>query len=255
MGDAKSTSIPLGGQFSLTKEQSPSSTELIEEMKNAPYAMALGCLMYIMVSTRPDLVHSLSILSRFMANPGMEHWKALKWLLRYLKGTWNYGLVYEKTKDEMHLTGFVDADYASNKDTRRSTTAYSFMMNNSCICWKSQLQSVVALSTTEAQFMATTEAFKEAVWLQGIMQELKQIKHSTIIYSDSQSSIHFCKNPVYHEKSKHIDIRLYWIREKIEEGTIELEKIRTEENPADMGTKVVSISKFKHCLNLLNLRA
>ena len=103
--------------------------------------------------------------------------------------------------------------------------------------------------------MATTEAFKEAVWLQEIMQELKQIKYSTVIYSDSQSSIHLCRNPVYHEKSKHIDIRLYWIRAKIEEGTIGLEKVRTEENPADMGTKVLSVSKFRHCLNLLNLKA
>ena len=253
MNDAKTTSVPLGGQFVLTKEQSPNSTELMEEMKTIPYAMALGCLMYIMVSTRPDLAHSLSILSRFMANPGMEHWKALKWLLRYLKGTWNHGLVYEKTKQEVHLTGFVDADYASNKDNRRSTTAYMFMLNDSCICWKAQLQSVVALSTTEAEFMATTEAFKEAVWLQGILQELRQMRDKTTIFSDSQSSIHLCKNPVYHEKSKHIDIRLYWIREKIEEGTIKLEKISTDDNPADMGTKVLSVSKFRHCLNLLNL--
>ena len=153
----------------------------------------------------------------------------------------------------MHLTGLVDADYASNKDNRRSTTAYMFMLNDSCICWKAQLQSVVALSTTEAEFMATTEAFKEAVWLQGILQELRQIRDKTTIFSDSQSSIHLCKNPVYHEKSKHIDIRLYWIREKIEEGTIKLEKISTDDNPADMGTKVLSVSKFRHCLNLLNL--
>ena len=255
MNDAKTTSVPLGGQFVLTKEQSPNSTELMEEMKTIPYAMALGCLMYIMVSTRPDLAHSLSILSKFMANSGMEHWKALKWLLRYLKGTWDHGLVYEKTKQEVHLTGFVDADYASNKDNRRSTTAYMFMLNDSCICWKAQLQSVVALSTTEAEFMATTEAFKEAVWLQGILQELRQMRDKTTIFSDSQSSIHLCKNPVYHEKSKHIDIRLYWIREKIEEGTIKLEVISTDDNPADMGTKVLSVSKFRHCHNLLNLRS
>ena len=159
-----------------------------------------------------------------------------------------------KEKGDLELKGFVDADYASNRDTRRSTTAYMFMTSQNCISWKAQLQSVVALSTTEAEFMATTEAFKEALWLQGILQELKQIKGRVTVYSDSQSSIHLCKNPVYHEKSKHIDIRLYWIREKIEEGVIKLEKVRSEDNPADAGTKVLTVSKFRHCLDLLNLR-
>ena len=251
--DAKSTSVPLGGQFLLSREQCPTNLIDIEEMSKIPYAMALGCLMYIMVSTRPDIAHALSILSRFMSNPGMEHWKALKWLLRYLKGTWDYGLVYKKAGKDIILEGYVDADYASNRDNRRSTTSYIFMTNQNCISWKVQLQPVVALSTTEAEFMATTEAFKEAIWLQGILQELKILKGKATVYSDSQSSIHLSKNPVYHEKSKHIDIRLYWISEKIEEGVIGLDKVKSEENPADIGTKVLAISKFRNCLNLLNL--
>ncbi|KAM6554922.1 hypothetical protein CsatB_015684 [Cannabis sativa] len=199
--------------------------------------MAVGCLMYIMVSTRPDIAHALSVLSRFMANPGLEHWNAVKWLIRYLKGTIKYGLIYQKDTSDVRLEGYVDADYASNRDNRRSTTAYVFMINKSCICWKSQQQPVVALSTTESEFMATTEAFKEAMWLQGILQELLLLKEKGTVYSDSLSSIHLCKNPVYHEKSKHIDIRLYWIREKIEDRVLELEKVHTSDNPADMGTK------------------
>ncbi|XP_062081168.1 secreted RxLR effector protein 161-like [Humulus lupulus] len=222
-------------------------------MAKVPYAMALGCLMYIMVSTRPDIAHDLSILSRFMSNPGLEHWNALKWLLRYLKGTTEIGLRYRQMDQKVTLEGFVDADYAASKDTRRSTTSYVFTTNGDCICWKSQQQSVVSLSTTEAEFMATTEAFKEAIWLQGILKELKLLKGKVTVYSDSQSSIHLCKNPVYHEKTKHIDIRLFWIREKIEEEVVELEKVKTEENPADIGTKVLSVGKFRHCLDLLNL--
>ncbi|XP_060962123.1 secreted RxLR effector protein 161-like [Cannabis sativa] len=224
-----------------------------EEMEEIPYAMALGCLMYVMVSTRPDIAHDLSILSRFMSNPGINHWRALKWLLRYLRGTSDIGLTYKRVSEKVTLKGYVDVDCASSKDTRRSTTSYVFQTNGDCISWNSQLQSVVALSATEAEFMATTEAFKEAIWLQGILKELKLLVGKARVYSDSQSSIHLCKNPVYHEKTKQIDIRLFWIREKIEEEVIELEKVKSEENPADIGTNVLPVSKFKRCLDLLNL--
>ncbi|XP_062075305.1 secreted RxLR effector protein 161-like [Humulus lupulus] len=131
--------------------------------------MALGCLMYIMVSTRPDIAHALSVLSRFMSNPRLEHWHALKCLLRYLKGTQNYGLVYKRVEKELELTGYMDADYASNEDTKRSTAAYIFMKNGNYVCWKAQLQSIVVLSSIEAKFMARTEAFNEAIWLKGIL--------------------------------------------------------------------------------------
>ena len=127
------------------------------------------------------------------------------------------------------------------------------MLNNFCISWKVQLQHVVALSTTEAEFMATTEAFKEGIWLKGIFNEIQMKTGKVNVYSDSQSSIHLCRNLVYHERSKHIDIRLFWIRDKIEEGELGLEKIASEENPADAGTKVLTVSKFQHCLNLLNI--
>ena len=111
----------------------------------------------------------------------------------------------------------------------------------------------MALSTTEAEFMATTEAFKEAVWIKGLLNEIQLLKGRVNVFSDSQSAIHLCRNPVYHERSKHIDIRLFWIRDKIEEGEIELGKVPSEENPADAGTKVLSVSKFQHCLELLNI--
>ncbi|XP_062108868.1 secreted RxLR effector protein 161-like [Humulus lupulus] len=203
-------------------------------MTKVPYAMALGCSMYIMVITRPDIAHALSILSRFISNPGLEHWNALQWLLRYLKGTTEKGLRYKQVEQKVTLEGFVDVDSAAIKDTRRSTTSYVFTTNGDCICLKSQLQSVLSLSTTEADFMATTEAFKEAIWLQEMLEELKKMKGKAKKYSDSQSSIHLCKNLVYHEKSKHIEIRLFWIREKTEEVEISLDKIGSEDNPADI---------------------
>uniref|UniRef100_A0A803P4N8 Retrovirus-related Pol polyprotein from transposon TNT 1-94 n=1 Tax=Cannabis sativa TaxID=3483 RepID=A0A803P4N8_CANSA len=127
MEDAKSSSNLLGGKsalFFFFKEECSDSSKEKEEMKDVPYALVLRCLMYMMVSTRLDIVHTISILSQFMSNPSIEHWKALERLLIYLKGTWDYGMSYEKAKGELVLKGFVNADYASNRDTNRSTTSY-----------------------------------------------------------------------------------------------------------------------------------
>ncbi|XP_062104486.1 secreted RxLR effector protein 161-like [Humulus lupulus] len=253
MEGGKETKIPLAGHFILSSEQSPKDDMSKRKMEEIPYAKAIGSVMYAMISTRPDIAYVVSTLSRFMSNPGEDHWKGLKWLLRYLKTTSDYGLKFEKGGDDLKLEGYVDADYASNRDTRKSMTSYCFMLNTCCINWKSQQQHVVALSTTEAEFMAVTEAFKEATWIKGILQEISMLKGRVYVFSDSQSAIHLSKNPVYHERSKHIDIRMFWIRDNIEAGEINLEKVPTEENPADAGTKVLSVSKFNHCLDWLNL--
>ncbi|XP_062080405.1 secreted RxLR effector protein 161-like [Humulus lupulus] len=253
MEDSKGVNIPLAGHFTFSTDQAPKTDNERKNMEKIPYAEAIGSVMYSMISTRPDIAYAVSVLSRYMENPGEEHWKGVKWLLRYLKETSNLGLKFDKTGLKTHLEGYVDADYASNRDTRKSITSYCFQLNGCCISWKVQLQQVVALSTTEAEFMATTEIFKEAVWLKGILNEIKMLSGKVIVYSDSQSSIHLSRNPVYHERSKHIDIRLFWIRNKIEEGEVNLEKIPSEDNPADAGTKVLTVSKFQHCLDLLNM--
>ncbi|XP_062114074.1 secreted RxLR effector protein 161-like [Humulus lupulus] len=176
LDNSKASAVPLAGHFKLSNDQCPKNEAEKREMEKVPYAVAVGCLRYIMVSTRPDIAHSLSVLSRYMSNPGTKNWNALKWLLRYLKGTSKYGLIYERDPAKLFLNGYVDVDYSSNRDNRRSTTTYVFVLSNSCISWKSQQQQVVALSTTESEFMATTEAFKEAIWIQGILQELKLLK-------------------------------------------------------------------------------
>uniref|UniRef100_A0A803NIM8 Retrovirus-related Pol polyprotein from transposon TNT 1-94 n=1 Tax=Cannabis sativa TaxID=3483 RepID=A0A803NIM8_CANSA len=132
-----------------------------------------GCLMYVMVSTRPDIAHALSILSRFISNPMINHWRALKWLLRYLSGTSDIGLTYKRIFEKITLKVYVNVDYESSKDTGRSTISYEFQTNGDCIRWKSYLQSIVALSTIEDEFMVNIEAFKEEIWLQEILKELK----------------------------------------------------------------------------------
>ncbi|KAK4402370.1 Retrovirus-related Pol polyprotein from transposon TNT 1-94 [Sesamum angolense] len=155
----------------------------------------------------PDIAYSISCLSRYMSNAGSPHWEALKWLLRYLNGSANRGLMFFKCAKGVNLTGYVDSNYANDRDSRRSTTSYIFTLCGSCITWKSQLQQIVALSTTEAEYIAATEAFKEALWLEGIVKEIGFLKQKVTIFSDSQSAIQLCKNPVFHDRTKHIDVR------------------------------------------------
>lgn len=158
----------------------------------------------------------------------MLYWIALKWLLRYLKCFADLELHFKSCKEDVVLKGFVDSDYASNKDNRKSTTAYVFTLCSTCISWKSQLQSIVALSTTEV--------VKESLWLKCLLCEL--------------NALH---NPVFHDRTKHIDVRLHFIRDIVHKESILFEKIPTQFNPMDMGAKVLPLSKFKSCLQILKI--
>ncbi|KAH9728536.1 hypothetical protein KPL70_009073 [Citrus sinensis] len=225
MLNCKPVSTPMAAHFRLSSQQCPSTESEQTEMLKTPYANSVGCLMYAMVLTRPDLSYAVSLVSRFMSNPGKEHWRAVKWILRYLRGTTSYGLLY----------GGERANY------------------NLVEGWKASLQSVVALSTIEAEYTAAAEAFKKAILLRGMINELGYKKSSIAILCDSQSAISLSKNQVHHEKTKHIDIKLYFIRLEVSKGTVKLVKVHTSNNVADMLTKPVPMAKFEHCLNLAGI--
>ncbi|XP_065874841.1 uncharacterized protein [Euphorbia lathyris] len=180
----------------LSSKQSPQTDEEKEDMERVPYSSVVGCLMYAMVCTRPDLAHAVSLISRFMANPGRAHWSAVKWVLRYVKGSLSKGLSYggaEALVDD--VAGFVDSDYTGSIDTRKSQTGYVFTVFGTAISWRASLQSVVTLSTTEAEFIAVTEAVKEAMWLRGVLTELGVTQIDGLkIYCDSQGAIHLSKH-------------------------------------------------------------
>ena len=180
-----------------------------------------------------------------MNNPGKEHWEAIKWILRYLVGTVDTGLYYGGSK--IKLQGYVDSDLAGDIDSRRSTTGYVFTLGSAAVSWVSQLQKIVSISTTEAEYVAATEACKEMVWMQGFMEELGKKQADCKLYSDSQSTIHLAKNSAFHSRTKHIDIRYYFICSLLEDGSIALKNIHTSENPADILTKVVTREKLKLC--------
>ncbi|XP_041995810.1 secreted RxLR effector protein 161-like [Salvia splendens] len=166
--DSKSVSTPLSPHLKLSSQLSPKTEDEREYMAKVPYANAVGSLMYAMVCTRPDISQAVGIVSRYMHDPGKGHWQAVKWILRYIKDTVDIGLLFEQDKSLGHFAvGYCDSDYAGDLDKRRSTTGYLFTLANAPVSWKSTLQSTVALSTTEAEYMAITEAVKEAIWLHG----------------------------------------------------------------------------------------
>uniref|UniRef100_A0A803PQR2 Retrovirus-related Pol polyprotein from transposon TNT 1-94 n=1 Tax=Cannabis sativa TaxID=3483 RepID=A0A803PQR2_CANSA len=149
------------------------------------------------------------------------------------------------------ITGYVDSDYAGDSDTKRSQTGYVFCLNSCTINWKANLQTIVVLSTIEVEYIACTKAVKEALWLKGMATDFGLNQRQIHVHSDNQSALHLSKNQMFHERTKHIDVRLYFIRELIAYGKIKLDKISTAENPSDMLTKAVTTTKFKHCLKLL----
>ncbi|KAL5841649.1 hypothetical protein ACOSQ3_012252 [Xanthoceras sorbifolium] len=245
MQDAKPVSTPLGVHFRLSKEQSPKTEEERTHMAKVPYASAIGSLMYAMVCTRPDIAQVVGAVSRYMNNPGKIHWEAVKWILRYLRGTTNKTLCFKG--GDTTLTGYVDADLAGNVDIRKSTTGYVYTLGGTAVSWVSQLQKIVALSTTEAEYVAVTEASKEMVWLQNFLEELGKKQEDNVLYCDSQSAIHLAKNPSFHSRTKHIQLRYHFIRSLLEDGILKLEKISGAQNPADMLTKTVTTDKLKLC--------
>jgi hypothetical protein len=256
MQDAKTVTTPLGSHFRLSADLSPHTEDEQEYMTSVPYSSAVGSIMYAMVCTRPDISQAVSVVSRYMANPGKGHWQAVKWILRYLKGTMQFGLVYNGNANTGNcVVGYSDSDFAGNLDDRRSQTGYVFTLSRSAISWKATLQPTVALSTTEAEYMAVTEVVKEAMWLQDLVSELGVEQAQTVVYCDSQSAIHLTKNQMFHERTKHIQVKCNFVRDIISKGAIVVKKVHTTDNSADMLTKLVLGDKFKHCLDLIGVRS
>ncbi|CAL0318564.1 unnamed protein product [Lupinus luteus] len=163
MSNAQVVSTPLANHFKLSLDQCPKTDEEKKYMSKVPYASAVGCLMYAMVCTRPNLVQAVSQVCKYISKPGKQHWEAVKWIFRYLKGTTGLGIMFSSKQSKPSVIGYVDSDYAEDLDDRRSTTGFVFTLASGPIMWRSSVQSIVAMSTTEAEYMAAGEASKEAL--------------------------------------------------------------------------------------------
>nr|GFB36648.1 retrovirus-related Pol polyprotein from transposon TNT 1-94 [Tanacetum cinerariifolium] len=202
----KSVKMPLGGHFKLSLKNCPVGNCDVERMSKVPYANAVLSLMYLMVCTRPDIAYAVSVVSRYLANQSKNHWEAVKWILKYLRGTVNVGLVYGTNRgNHVDVTGFVDLDYA--KDPHK-------------------------------EYMALTEAVKEAIWLRGLFEELGVELNTVVVNFNNQGAIHLSRNHVFHERTKHINVRYHFIREVLKAKTVKVLKLGTEHNAADALTKL-----------------
>lgn len=214
------------------------------------YQSAVGSLMYAMLGSRPEIAYAVPKVSQYSTNPNSTHWTAVKRIFRYLAGTRNRGLY---CSHQGTGAGFTDADWAGGDD-RKSIGGYTFLLNGAAICWNSKKQSTVALSSTEAEYMALTQAVKESIWLLAILQDLGARKHSEelrTINIDNQGSIALARNAQYHARTKHIDIQYHFVREHLEKQHISLTYCATGEMTADIFTKALPQSAFiKHNLNL-----
>ena len=245
MNNAKPVCSPLPVHMKLSSKQCPTTDEDKKKMKNVPYSSAVGSLMYTMVCTRPDIAHAVGVVSRFMSNPGKEHWAAVKWILRYLRGTSRVSLCFGP--GEPVLDGYTDADMSGDIDSSKSTSGYMMTFAGGAVSWQSKLQKCVALSTTESEYVAAVEAGKELVWMRDFLEELGLEQDDYLLHCDCQSAIHLAKNATYHGRTKHIRRRYHWIRDQIEEKIFELVKNRTHENGSDMLTKILPRDKLEVC--------
>lgn len=227
MSDCKSAQTPLTTNKLVPAEHCESIY---------PYQSLMGSLMYIAVNSRPDISFAVSYLSQFNTKFDKTHWLAAKRVLQYLKGTIDYSICYKKTGK--YLTCFTDADFANDCLDRRSYTGFYTEFGGGPVSWESKKQPTVALSSAEAEYMALSSCAKEAVYLRRFLSEISNISKAKVtIYNDSQSAQMLAKNPIHHNRTKHIDIRFHFIREKVSDGTIQLKYLPTADMPADVLTK------------------
>lgn len=212
------------------------------------YMSIVGSLMYASIVSRPDLTFSVQVLSRHFQCCGPEHIAAAMRVLRYLKGTLDKGIIYGGTTEStglstttIKLVGYSDADWGGDLDSRRSTTGYVFTLNHGVVSWGSKLQATVALSSAEAEYMALCSATQEAIHLRQLVKDLgHEQEEPTTIYEDNAGCIALSENPVFHKRSKHIDIKYHFIRERVASNEIKVQYVPTEDQLADLLTKGLS---------------
>ena len=209
-----------------------------------PYPELIGSLMYAMTCTRPDLAYPLSVLSRYVA-PGRhteEHWCAAKRLLRYLKQTKDLGLTLGG--QHIQLQGYSDSSWADSQEDRRSSQGYGFHLGSGLISWRSTRSSSVALSSCEAELYAGTMAAQECIWLCKLLTELGHPQPTPTLWCDNQSTIALTENPVFHSRTKHIELRYFFIRDCVQEGKLVAKYMSSADNLADIFIK--SLRKDQH---------
>lgn len=229
--------------------------ELIDPARQELYHSMVGKLLYVANHTRPDLSVAIGQLASFVSNPTESHWQALKRVVRYCKGTLDFGIVLGGAFSVPILVGYADADWGSCIETRRSRTGYTFHLGVGCVSHQSKKQATVALSTAEAEYMALSSATQELKWLRQLLGELGFEQTLTEVFQDNQACVQMAKGNVNHQRSKHIDMRYHFIQEAVTAGEMKLTWIPTSEMVADILTKVLPAPIFLRLRALLNVQS
>lgn len=245
MVDCKPMATPIENGLDLEKGK-------INQNCDAPYRELIGCLTYATLTTRPDLCASTNFFSRFQSCFDHEHFRHAKRILRYINGTMALKLIYKKNVNAAPLVGYADADWAGDKNDRKSTSGYVFKVFGNTVSWCSRKQPTVSLSSTEAEYIALAGGICEATWLQSLLTEMGiDCGGATVIYEDNQSCIKVAEEPKEHKRMKHIDVKYNFIRDSISCGKIKLKYIPTGDQIADIMTKGLNRAGFeKHRANL-----
>ena len=253
MEECKPIGTPLDVNVKLMKLSVEEFEALASEMEGVPYKSGVGSLMYAMVATRADLAFAVSMVSQFMSRAGPAHWSAVKRIMRYLQSTMEHELCLGGK--DITLRGYCDADWAGDANERRSTTGYVFYVGDGAISWNCRRQPTIALSTTEAEYMATSQSTKEAIWLRKLLADVGFVQEgATTIMCDNQGCIALAKNPTHHSRTKHIDVQHHFIREKLESDEIRLEYCPTEDMVADVLTKALAKDRHQRLAKAMGLR-
>lgn len=220
-------------------------------MKNRPYREFIGSLIYLANATRPDIAYAANALSKHCSDPGEEHWLLAKRVLRYLKRTKNYSIVYEKRKER--LNAYTHSDWGGDIEDRRAYIGDVLTLAGGPINWKSKKQPTVSLSTMETEYIALSEVSKEIIYLKRLLNYMQfdnLVETPVRVFCDNQSAIELAKNAVFYKRNKHIDIQYHFTRELVEKNEIEIVYLKTESMLADILTKTLSKIKAIKMLNL-----
>lgn len=246
------SSLPIAKGIVYSKSNCPQTAEEVSEMTSIPYRSLLGCISFLAQRTRPDICYAVNIFAQFQANPGLHHWHGLLRLLGYLCYTKDHKL--KLSCQDPSIRVFSDADFAANRDDRTSLGGQLVLLGNSPIGWRTFKQKCVSLSTMEAEFVAITEAAKELLWFDRIIYELhtanilKYKIQQSILYADNQAAINFVKSPIENTRSKHIDVKLFFVRDLVLNQKFQLQYIRSKENLSDIFTKPPTKITLQHFL-------
>ena len=236
----------------MNQKEKFSKDDGVEKVDESQYRSLIGCLMYL-TATRPDIMFAVNLLSRFMHCASEVHFQAAKRIVRYIKGTTNYGIKYSYCQN-FKLHGYSDSDWAGSVDDMRSTTGFCFSFGSGIFSWSSKKQDMIAQSTAEAEYVAANATVNQAIWIRKLLADLHMEQtEPTKIHVDNCAAIAISNDPIFHGRTKHFKIKLYHLREEQKAGEIKLVYCKTEEQIADVFTKALPKDRFEVLRNKLGL--